>query len=219
MYFNFSILKAIKEVWPIYKVNFGLLTLLSAVTLILNAVFQDAKFFGFILTLATTGLITFIWIIYSIGLLKDEYYDFFSRKTFPTLSQYWDISKTIIFSFLLLATSALFLVFPAFYIGGRIIFAPFLCVIKKQSATKSISESWLMTRNNGWKLFWKGLIIMSFILAGSLVFGVGILLTLPLGYLVIAKMYQDYASQYKKYMKDLLNEQKNEENLEEVEKL
>ena len=218
MYFNFSILKAIKEVWPIYKVNFGLLTLLSAVTLILNAAFQDAKFLGFILTLVTTGLITFVWITYMIGLLKDERYDFFNRKTFPSLSQYWNITKTTILSFFLLAISVLFLVFPAFYIGGRIIFAPFLCVVKKQSATKSISESWLMTRDNGWKLFWKGLIIMVFILAGFLVFGVGILLTLPLGYLVMAKMYQDYASQYKKYMKDLLNEQKNEENLEEVEK-
>jgi hypothetical protein len=34
----------------------------------------------------------------------------------------------------------------------------------------------------------------------------------------MAKMYQDYVSQNKKYIKDLLNEQKNEENLEEVEK-
>lgn len=196
MHFNFSILKTIKDIWPIYKVNFGLLTLLSAVTLILNAAFQDAKFLGFILTLVTTGLITFVWITYMIGLLKDERYDFFNRKTFPSLSQYWNITKTTILSFFLLAISVLFLVFPAFYIGGRIIFAPFLCVVKKQSATKSISESWLMTRDNGWKLFWKGLIIAAFILAGSLVFGVGILLTLPIGYLVLAKMFKEYQKQF-----------------------
>lgn len=215
MHFSFSISKTIKEVWPIYKVNFGLLTLLTATTLALNAFFQDSKFLGFVLSVFSTGLVTYIWIKYSLGLLDDKYYDLFNRKMFPTLLQYFNLTKTIILAFFLIIISLPFLVFPAFYIGGRIVFSPFISMKKNQGAIKSITDSWLMTRNNGWILFWKNFIVIVFILAGSLVFGIGILITFPIGYLVTVKMFKEFELQFNKNKNsDSLSEANSDENKE-----
>jgi hypothetical protein len=193
--FKFKVWNSIKQLWPIYKANFGLLTLLTAITVIVTAVGENDKWIRSVLSYLVSFLLTYVWIKYSLSLIDRKEYSFFHKKSFPTLLQYWNIVKTIILSFVIVLITLPLLLFPAFYISGRIIFAPFICVEKNQGAIKSISDSWIMTKRNGWRLFWKDILITLFIFAGVIIFGVGILLTFPIGCLVFAKLYRDYQSQ------------------------
>ncbi len=190
--FKFKIWDHIEKAWPIYKKNFGVLFLLSAVTVIISSMSTQDHWVTGILYYLVVSLLTFIWIKYSLSLVDANPHDFFTKKTLPTLKQYWNLAKTIILVFVIIFFGLIFLIIPGLYISGRLIFAVYLSVEKKQGARKSISDSWEMTKENGWKLFWKSLIIALFMVIGFIFFGVGALVTYPIGYLVLSMMYRDF---------------------------
>lgn len=190
--FKFKIWDHIKQAWPIYKKNFGVLFLLSAVTVIISSMGSEDRLGVWPLASLVIFLLTFVWIKYSLSLVDANPYDFFTKKTLPTLKQYWNITKTIVLTSLIIIISSLFFIVPGLYVSGRLLFAIYLSVEKNQGARKSISDSWEMTRNNGWRVFWKSFVISLFMAIGFVFFGIGALVTYPIGYLVLGMMYRDF---------------------------
>lgn len=220
MIFKFKIWDSIKQSWPIYKENFGVLILLTAVTAIVNAFSQENGFGPAVLSFAISFLLVFVWIKYTLCLIDKKGYDFFSKKTFPTLLQYWNVLKTSVLFFIIFIVSLPFLLLPAFYFSGRLAFALYLSIEKNQGAIDSLSDSWVMTKKNGWRLFWKNLLIGLFMISGFIFFGVGVLFTFPVGYLVMSRMYRAYQSQsqIKDEKKDIREESdKSEDEAQEIE--
>lgn len=86
-----------------------------------------------------------------------------------------------------------FIVFiiPAMYITARLFPAKYLSVEKSQGSIKNIKESWNITKDNGWKIFWKTLLIGLFIISGFVALIVGMIITLPIGMIVMAMLYRE----------------------------
>lgn len=78
------------------------------------------------------------------------------------------------------------------YISTRLGFAVYISVDKNQGAVKSIKESWNMTKGSFWNIFLKLLVIGLFMLVGILALFVGILITYPIGMILMVMLYKYY---------------------------
>lgn len=215
MVFKFKIWNSIKQTWPVYKANFGVLLLLTAITAVVNAFSQENGVVGTTLSYLVSFLLIFVWIKYTLSLIDKKEYDFFSNKSIPTFLQYWNITKTIILFSVIILLSIPFLLVPAFYFSGRLAFALYLSVENNQGAIKSISDSWALTKNNGWRLFWKNFVVGLFMASGFILFGVGALVTFPIGYIVMAKIFREYQLQSGIKKEETVKEDKEEDKKEE----
>lgn len=84
-------------------------------------------------------------------------------------------------------------IIPAIYVASRLFPAKYLSVDKYQGARKNIRESWNMTKGNGWRITWKIILVGLFILLGFVAFVVGMIITLPIGMIVLTMMYREIA--------------------------
>lgn len=80
---------------------------------------------------------------------------------------------------------------PAIYVASRLFPAKYLSVDKYQGSIKNIRDSWDMTKGNGWRIFWKTFLIGLFIMLGFLALVIGMIITLPIGMIVMVMMYKE----------------------------
>lgn len=82
------------------------------------------------------------------------------------------------------------LIIPGIIVACRLAFVSYLVMDKDMDAMKAVEKSWQMTRGHGWKIF--GMAILSFfiIIAGLIVFFVGILISLMWIHSAFATLYQ-----------------------------
>jgi len=192
MQFTFKIWSKIKEAWPIYKENFGTFLLLIVITAVVKIIGSGDNWVLEILSILVGIVLSYIWIRFSLDLLDKKVSNPFSTKAIPTLSQFWDFFKVIVLYSLCVLGGLILLVIPGFYVAGRLVFSPYLSIEKKQGARVTIKEAWEMTKNNGWKLFWKSFVIRLFMFVGFIVFVIGSFITCPLGFIVMAMMYREF---------------------------
>lgn len=137
-------------------------------------------------------LISYMWIRFVLNLIDKKDANPFKKESFPTLSQYWNLFKTmIIYSLCVLVGFILFIV-PGFYVAGRLLFAVYISIEKNQGARVTIKEAWRMTEGYGWILFWKSFVIGLFIALGFIAFFVGSFITYPMGMIVMGMLYRDF---------------------------
>ncbi|MDB4582541.1 DUF975 family protein [Draconibacterium sp.] len=82
------------------------------------------------------------------------------------------------------------LIVPGIIVACRLAFVSYLVMDKDLDPMKAVEKSWQMTRGHGWKIF--GMAILSFfiIIAGLIVFFVGILFSLMWIHAAFATLYQ-----------------------------
>lgn len=195
MKFQFKVWDHVKKAWPIYKDQFGFLLVLTVITIIIKGVdFRDNIFLAIFINLVGVFL-TFVWIKYSLNLVDGQKINPLSKKFLPTLGQFWNLIKTSILLFIIVLAGFILFIAPGLYLAGRLMFSTYISVEKNKGAIESISASWAMTRNNGWRIFWKGFQIALFILLGFVLFVVGALVTYPLGLLAFSMMYRKALSE------------------------
>lgn len=192
MQFTFKVGSKIKEAWPIYKENLGTLLLMSVVTFIVSMISSDSNFIIEILSFVVSALVFYVWTRFIFALLEKKKFNPFSKVALPSLLQYWNLIKTVIVYSLCILGGMILLIVPGLYFIGRLAFAPYLSVEKNQGARKSIKESWEATRGNGWKIFWKSLLIGLFMLVGFLALFLGIFITYPLGLILMIMLYREF---------------------------
>ncbi|HLP86537.1 MAG TPA: glycerophosphoryl diester phosphodiesterase membrane domain-containing protein [Candidatus Paceibacterota bacterium] len=193
MQFIFKIGSKIREAWPIYKANFGVFLLLMVFTLVVQALGSNRHWALVLISYVASIFVSFMWVRFVLNLIDKKESNPFKKESLPTLSQYWNLFKTIILNALCVLLGLVLLVIPAFYISGRLIFAMYLSVDKNQGGRKSIKESWEMTRGYGWLLFWKSFVIGLFIALGIIAFFIGSFITYPIGMLIYAMMYREFS--------------------------
>jgi hypothetical protein len=193
MQFTFKIWGKIKEAWPIYKLHFGTLILLFAITLIVKAVGSGHNKILAILSYVVGLILTYIWIRLGLSLVDKKDFNPFSKEALPSLLQFWNLFKTMILYMLCVLGGMILLVIPGLYVCGRLIFAVYLSVEKNQGARVTVEEAWNMTKGYGWKLFWKSLLIGLFMAVGFIVFFVGGFVTYPIGFIVLLMMYREFS--------------------------
>jgi len=218
MKFKFSVKEKIKEAWSIYKENFWMFFLLSAIVFLLE-VLSTKGFVAYILACVASLLLAYMLIKYLLSLVDKKEFNVFAKSSLPTIDQIWKLFKTYILYILIVAGAFISLFMPAMliimrngillpwmialiilafifliigtYFKIRLFFSVIISVDKDQGAIKSIKNSWWMTKDMFWYLFWKTIVVGLFMMIGFLALVVGLIVTIPIGMLVLIMMYRD----------------------------
>jgi hypothetical protein len=193
MKFTFKIGDKIKEAWPIYKMHFGNFVLLFIITIVSSIILSGRNIIIRILSYAVSVFLAYIWIRFTLSLVDKKEYNPFSKEALPTSSGFWNLLITMVLFGLCIMAGLILLVIPGLYILGRLIFAPYLSVEKNQGAISTIEKTWNMTKDHGWELFLKSLLIGLFAVAGFILLFVGGIVTCPISYIVFAMMYREFS--------------------------
>ncbi len=105
-------------------------------------------------------------------------------------TQYLNIILANLIVTALVAIGVVMLIIPGIIIACRLAFVPYLVMDQNLEAIKAVEKSWQMTKGYGWTIF--GMAILSFFIAiaGLLVFGVGILISIMWIHGAFASLYQ-----------------------------
>lgn len=193
MKFKFNVCEKIKEVWPIYKENFWTLFAMTIITIVVSVINSKDNWIITLLSYVVSILIFYVWVRLSFALTEKNKFNPFSKQALPTIEQFWNLFKTVILYTIIIFAGILLFVIPGLYLSGRLIFAPYISIEKNQGARKSIKESWEMTRGNGWRIFWKVLLIGLFVFVGVLIIFIGAFITYPIGIMLLVMLYHEFA--------------------------
>ena len=82
------------------------------------------------------------------------------------------------------------LIIPGIIIACRLAFVSYLVMDKNMEAMKAVEKSWQMTKGYGWTIFGMAILTFFICIAGLIVFGVGILISLMWMHAAFASLYQ-----------------------------
>ncbi len=201
MNFTFKIGQKIKEAWPLYKENYGVLLLMTIATFAVNFTGQrreegDPLTSTIVLITIVSAIIglylSYMWIRLILNIIDKKEFNFFSKQSIPSFGKIWNFIKTSILYGLCVMGGFILLIIPGFYVAGRLVFATYISVEKNQGARASIKEAWDMTKDNGWLLFWKSFVVALFMAVGFLALLVGSFITYPIGFMLMLMMYREF---------------------------
>lgn len=201
----FSIGEAIQFGWETTKKNFwtilvilliplGISWIISFTTGSLYEMKDNSLYLmGFLITLA--GWIINIEISYSqvvvflklVDKKKVEVSELFDNFKAGLLAKYFLVS--FLYG-LIVAFGLILFIIPGIYFGIKYGFAAYIYVDKNTSVLDAFKKSAEITMHVKWQLLWFGILMMLITLAGALVFGVGLLLAVPLVYLAQLHVYR-----------------------------
>jgi uncharacterized membrane protein len=190
----FTIKESLQSAWEKFKTHVEVSVLTTLLTIILGSLGGKDEKFNIILLLF--GLIMIIvMLIIRIGYTKiflrmhdgenPKFVDIFKEyKTF------WRYLGVCILETLAVFGGLILLIIPGIFWAIRFSFASFIVVDTKMSPVKAMRESWAITKGKFWKLFGFYFVMGLLNFAGILLFGVGLLLTIPLTTLALIYIYR-----------------------------
>ncbi len=210
-----------------------------AINSILNNFKEDSwiGFFTAIVSWFISSYFSYLWIRATLDMIDGKSFNPFSRESQPTYKKFLSfILTTLVVSWCLLAVVGIVIVpilllavvfgiklfavtsliiaiiiaiIISLYFMSRLSPAIYLSVDKDQGSGKNISESWRMTKSIVWNILGKMLLIFLFIIGGLFALGVGILITYPLGMILVILLYREvlnYKSNTEKIIPEIINE-------------
>ncbi len=191
---NFTIGESFKYAWEKLKQNIGislLATLLVLATSSLTNTFEFNKN-DFIFLLALVVFVLIIRIGYNKIFLEMfdgnqiKFSDIF--KQYPIFWKY--VAVSIIFPILVLVGIVL-LIIPGIFWAVRFSFSHIILVDTKMGPIESMKESYAITKGSFWKLLLFWLVVGMINLVGLIVFGLGLLFTIPFTTLATIYVYRN----------------------------
>lgn len=193
----FSIGESIRYGWNKAKEHVELVLLATLLTLAISALVEGIG--NNKQNLSTTLL----WLLGTLFLIiiKIGYYKIFLRIYDGESPKFADIFKGCEYFWRYLGTSILFslavcgglilLVIPGIFWAVRFSFSPIIVVDTKTTPIAAMKESYAITKNNFWKilLFWMAIILINLI--GLMLFGIGLIITIPVSTLASVYVYRE----------------------------
>lgn len=105
-------------------------------------------------------------------------------------SFYMNMLGALFLQSVIVVVGFILLVVPGIYFAIRLTFVPFLVIDKKLNPIDALKESWKMTEGQVWHLFKLMVVFVLLVLLGVLLLVVGLLVTVPLGALMVAYVYR-----------------------------
>jgi uncharacterized membrane protein len=179
----FSIKQSIKAGWEKFKTNVEVPVLATLFILILGSFGGGGRehFAIFLLTL----VVMVISIIVKIGYAK-----IFLRindgekpkfvEIFKEYKLFWKYFGASVLYILMVAVGLILFIIPGIFVAIRFAFSPLIVVDTKIGPIKALKESYAITKGNFWKLLGFWVIMAIFNLIGLIVFGIGLLITMPI---------------------------------------
>jgi len=96
----------------------------------------------------------------------------------------------LLIMYVAIAVGLVLLIVPGIIVAIRLMFTPYIVVDRRMGPIDALRESWEMTRGYGLDLFLLWVALTGINLLGSILFGVGVLATLPVTALATARIYR-----------------------------
>lgn len=94
---------------------------------------------------------------------------------------------------LIVAVGTILLIVPGIIWGLTYMFAPYVFVDQKLGVMDSLKRSGEITKGRKWELFGFVILLMLINMAGALVFGIGLVITIPVVMIAYAKAYRTFS--------------------------
>jgi len=111
------------------------------------------------------------------------------KDMFEVFRNYWNAVLANILVGAIVIIGFMLLIIPGIIFGCKLAFTPYLVVDRKMEVLEAVKESWRMTTGHAWKVFLIGLLAIPISIAGLIVFGVGIIVSLMWIRLAFASLY------------------------------
>jgi uncharacterized membrane protein len=200
---SFSIGEALRFGWDAFKRNIAIALALGvaslAIMMLLNGIVEATRphgmlslAFRFVAQLAQIGF-GFLWVRLALGVYDGRHVD--ARELWPDATMFLEYLAVSIIYGVLVAAGLILLVVPGIYLAVRYGLASFLVadgrVTDVLGAFRQSSE---LTRGRRLKLFLFGLVLVLMNVAGAILLGVGLLVTLPVTAFAAALVYRQLAT-------------------------
>jgi len=110
---------------------------------------------------------------------------------FQEYKTFWRYLGTSILTGLTVLGGFILLVIPGIFWAVRFSFASIIVVDTKMGPVASMKESWAITKGQFWKILWFWIVIGLFNLLGLMLFGVGLIATVPISVLASIYVYRE----------------------------
>jgi uncharacterized membrane protein len=197
-----SVGEAFHDAWITFKkypwVFVGAAALMGAVSILSNSLSRDRHgLVSFLVSIAFAllswwmylGLVRMALVAHTGGAIK---LDFLFRESGKMLEHY---IVGLILSVVIILIGFVLLIIPGIIAKLGLLFVPFLILEKDMKGVESIKESWRMSKGYKWQLFGLLIVLLFLNILGALVFGVGLLVTIPLSVLMLAHAYREIEKQ------------------------
>lgn len=200
---TFSIKNLFNQAWSDYKANWKLFLLVGIIFLLVGMIgnigstfdphtqmITQSPFIGVIGWLLqmfiTLGFIRFLLNIVDGNEYKIE--DLFKGANSFSHFLYF-IVVSLLYS-ALVGFGVILLIIPGIVLGIGLLFAQYIVAEEKAGIFESLKESWNLTKGYKWRIFGLMLLIALFNILGLLAFVVGLVVTIPMTYLIYVRLYR-----------------------------
>lgn len=196
---HFSKRQAISDGWHIFWQNWKLL-LLVIITLfvcqilpsVFSSFFPEDSFFVNLVIMVLFFLINSMVLLGSsfiyLSLVDGKQVSYTSLFSQLKLLGWYILGGIVLFVILLIGY--LLLIIPGIILSIRLQFWIYCMIDAHTNGTAAIGKSWQITKGNTGNLFLFGILLGLILLAGTLVFGIGLLVAIPVVGLATARMYR-----------------------------
>jgi uncharacterized membrane protein len=183
----FSIEESVKYSWHKAKEHMEI-SLFATLLVLAVSILTNKSLLGLIATI--------FLIIIKIGYTKIflRIHDGESPKFVEIFEEYrifWRYLGTSILTFLTIIGGLILLIIPGIFWAVRFSFSPIVVIDTKLGPVASMKESWAITKGQFWKILGFWVVIGLFNLAGLIVFGIGLLVTVPVSTLASIYVYRE----------------------------
>jgi len=192
---TFSIKKAFSDSWALEKAELSKFILVAVVLLGVSLVSGLAEDQSWILTLLSYFLQVYlgiIWIIFAVRSVESKKLVFKSVFNEINANLYFKFFVLTVLVTILVGLGTILLIIPGIIAATGLQFAGYFMIDENVSIKKSMKLSWEATKGVRLKLFWLIIVLGLVNILGMLLFGIGLLVTMPLTSLVLAHIYVDF---------------------------
>ncbi len=199
----FSKKEAIRTGWSVFKANWVFLVIVTLVSMVIGYLptvvssvwsqqypIQTAIFsiiFWVVSLVVSVGLLKI-----SLGLVDGASVNF--DDLYSHCKLVWKFLVVQALVGLIVVVGVILLVIPGIIFGIKLQFAPYFVIDKGMGPIAAIKASWIITGGSVVNLFFFGILIGLIYLLGLLVFGVGLLVAIPVTGLALAGVYRKLAA-------------------------
>lgn len=177
--------------WDRTKQHFGylvgLVILLFVASMVLNVV-STAPVIGFILAIAGQVILNMGTVHITLSLANGQKRSY--KELFTTVKPFWPFLGASLLVALIVGVGLVLLVVPGIVLGLTLQFYSYLIIDKHLGLVDSLKESARITKGHKWKLFWLMIILAIVNIIGVLIFGIGLLVSVPMSMMVMVHVYQ-----------------------------
>jgi uncharacterized membrane protein len=113
------------------------------------------------------------------------------KEVFAAFKNYWNAVLASLLVIVIVVIGFILLIVPGIVFACKLAFVPYLVVDKKMDVITAVKTSWRMvSHGRAWKVFLIGLLAIPIVIAGLIVIGVGVIISIMWISMALASLYR-----------------------------